>query len=112
MHGRMGVEAQPVSGARIMRQMYSLPLGVKRIAGILEGVMSDIGKETDLALLHDFADYVPNSSICGFGWNATHPLKTAMRYFADHFAIHLKGDCPTRTCVPLRWHRFAPKGVL
>ena len=58
-------------------------------------------------LLSEFADYVPDGSLCGFGWNATNPLKTAMRYYADDFQKHLRGECPTGTCVPVRTHRFA-----
>ena len=86
--------------------------GVKRITGTLEGIISDVGSEKDLALLTEFGDYVATASLCGFGWNATHPLKTAMQYYPDDFAQHLKGECPTGTCVPVRSHRFATKGVL
>jgi NADH-quinone oxidoreductase subunit F len=86
--------------------------GTKRVAGALEGIMSDIGTAGDIDLLNEFADYIPASSICGFGWNATHPLRTALRYFADDFQQHLAGECPTGTCIPVRSHRFATKGVL
>jgi NADH:ubiquinone oxidoreductase subunit F (NADH-binding) len=86
--------------------------GTKRIAGTLAGIMSDIGVSGDLDLLNEFADYVPDGSLCGFGWNATHPLKTALRYYPDDFQQHLQGKCPTGACVPVRSHRFATKGVL
>ncbi len=86
--------------------------GTKRIAGTLETIMSGIGVAGDLDLLNEFADYVPDGSLCGFGWNATHPLKTALRYYPDDFQKHLQGECPTGTCVPVRSHRFATKGVL
>ncbi|MBA3825124.1 MAG: hypothetical protein H0X24_14660 [Ktedonobacterales bacterium] len=86
--------------------------GTKRIEGMLAGIMSDVGTSGDLDLLNEFADYVPDGSLCGFGWNATNPLKTAMRYYADDFQKHLRGECPTGTCVPVRTHRFAKKGVL
>lgn len=86
--------------------------GTKRIAGTLAGIVSDIGMAGDLDLLNEFADYVPDGSLCGFGWNATHPLRTALRYFPDDFTQHLQGTCPTGTCIPVRSHRFATKGVL
>jgi NADH:ubiquinone oxidoreductase subunit F (NADH-binding) len=86
--------------------------GTKRIAGTLAGIMSNVGIAGDLDLLNEFADYVPDGSLCGFGWNATHPLKTALRYYPDDFQKHLQGECPTGTCVPVRSHRFAKKGVL
>jgi NADH:ubiquinone oxidoreductase subunit F (NADH-binding) len=86
--------------------------GTKRIAGTLAGIISDVGQESDLALLGDLAEYIPTASLCGFGWHATRPLKTAQKYFADDFAAHLKGECPTGTCIPVRSHRFTTKGVL
>jgi NADH:ubiquinone oxidoreductase subunit F (NADH-binding) len=86
--------------------------GVKRIEGTLEGIMSDVGVSTDLDLLAEFADYVPAGSLCGFGWHATNPLKTALKYFAEDFQQHLQGTCPTGTCVPLRSHRFNKNKVL
>jgi NADH:ubiquinone oxidoreductase subunit F (NADH-binding) len=88
-------------------------LGVKRIAGILEGMVSDLGINSDLAVLDEFAEYVPNGSLCGFGIQATNPLKTARRYWPDHFTMHIEElQCPTGTCVPVRAHRFVTKHVL
>jgi NADH-quinone oxidoreductase subunit F len=88
-------------------------LGVKRIAGLLEGIISDIGVSSDLALLDEFAGYVPNGSLCGFGVQAPNPLKTAKRYWPDHFQMHIEEQqCPGGTCVPVRSHRFVTKHVL
>ena len=88
-------------------------VGVKRITGILEGIVSDMGVNGDLAVLDEFADYVPNGSLCGFGVQATNPLKTAKRYWPDHFQQHIESlQCPTGTCLPVRSHRFVTKHVL
>ena len=87
-------------------------VGVKRIAGTLEGIASGIGTQGDLDLIEEFAHYVPDGSLCGFGVNAVHPVVTAMKYFADDFASHLNGTCPTGTCLPVRAHRYATKHVL
>jgi NADH-quinone oxidoreductase subunit F len=87
-------------------------VGVKRIAGTLEGIASSLGTQDDLALLDEFAHYVPDGSLCGFGVNAVHPLVTAMKYFPDDFAAHLEGRCPTGTCLPVRAHRYVTKHVL
>ncbi len=88
-------------------------LGVKRIAGILEGIVSDLGVNGDLAVLDEFAEYVPNGSLCGFGVQAPNPLKSAKRYWPDHFTMHIEElQCPTGTCVPVRAHRFVTKHVL
>ncbi len=88
-------------------------LGVKRIEGILEGIISDLGVSGDLAVLDEFARYVPDGSLCGFGVQAPNPLKTARRYWPDHFQMHIEEQqCPTGTCVPVRAHRFVTKHVL
>jgi NADH-quinone oxidoreductase subunit F len=88
-------------------------LGVKRIAGLLEGIVSDLGEKGDLDVLDEFARYVPNGSLCGFGVQAPNPLKTAKRYWPEHFQTHIEDQqCPTGTCLPVRAHRFVTKHVL
>jgi NADH:ubiquinone oxidoreductase subunit F (NADH-binding) len=88
-------------------------IGVKRITGMLEGIVSDLGVGGDLDVLEEFAAYVPNGSLCGFGVQATNPLKTAKRYWPEHFIMHIQEQqCPTGTCLPLRAHRFVTKHVL
>lgn len=88
-------------------------LGVKRIEGILEGIVSDLGINSDLDLLDEFATYVPNGSLCGFGVHAPNPLKTAKRYWPGDFRMHIEEQqCPTGTCAPVRAHRFVTKHVL
>lgn len=87
-------------------------IGVKRMAGTLESIVSGIGSRDDLTLLEEFGHYIPDGSLCGFGVNAVHPYLTAMKYFPDDFAAHLEGRCPTGTCEPVRAHRFVTKHVL
>jgi NADH-quinone oxidoreductase subunit F len=88
-------------------------LGMKRITGILEGIVSDLGVSGDLDVLEEFAAYVPNGSLCGFGVHAPNPLKTARRYWSKHFVMHIQEQqCPTGNCLPVRSHRFVTKHVL
>jgi len=88
-------------------------LGMKRITGILEGIVSDLGKKPDLDMLDEFARYVPAGSLCGFGVHATRALQTAKRYWPGHFAAHIEEQtCPTGACVPVRAHRFTTRHVL
>lgn len=88
-------------------------VGMKRITGMIEGIVSDLGVAKDLDMLDEFAEYVPNGSLCGFGIQATNALKTAKRYWPDHFQMHVaEQTCPTGTCIPLRSHRFVTKHVL
>jgi len=86
---------------------------MKRITGILEGVISDLGVKSDLDMLDEFADYIPDGSLCGFGIHAPNALKTAKRYWPDHFSKHVEEmECPTGSCIPVRSHRFVTKHVL
>lgn len=88
-------------------------VGVKRVTGLLQGVMSDLGVMGDLDVLEEFSKYIPNGSICGFGVNAPNPLKTARRYWPEHFIMHIQEQqCPTGTCLPVRSHRYVTKHVL
>ncbi len=88
-------------------------IGMKRITGILEGIISDIGVNNDAAMLDELSEYVPDGSLCGFGVEATNALKTARRYWPDHFQKHIQDqECPTGSCIPLRSHRFVTKHVL
>ena len=88
-------------------------IGMKRITGVLEGIISDIGVSNDADLLDELAEYVPDGSLCGFGIEATNALKTARRYWPDHFQKHIQEqECPTGTCIAMRSHRFVTKHVL
>ena len=88
-------------------------VGLKRVTGIIEGIISDLGTTSDLDMLDEFATYIPNGSLCGFGIQAPNALKTAMRYWPEHFRTHVEDQqCPTGSCVPIRAHRFVTKHVL
>ncbi|MBA2677173.1 MAG: NADH-quinone oxidoreductase subunit F [Ktedonobacteraceae bacterium] len=90
-------------------------LGMKRITGILEGIVSELGVKGDLDVLDEFAAYVPSGSLCGFGVQAPNPLKTAKRYWPDHFTSLVDGEplpAGIRVPLPVRSHRFVTKHVL
>src|SRR5436305_7399209 len=88
-------------------------LGMKRVTGILEGIISDLGVTSDLDMLDEFSRYIPDGSLCGFVIQAPNALKTARRYWPDHFRAHVEDQqCPTGSCVPMRAHRFVTKNVL
>ena len=88
-------------------------VGLKRVTGILESIISDLGVMSDLDMLGEFSRYIPDGSLCGFGIHAPNALKTAMRYWPDHFSAHVEDQqCPTGSCLPMRAHRFVTKHVL
>ena len=82
-------------------------IGTARVQGILEGVQSQLGRETDTAWLGELGDHMEKFSLCGFGITAPSILKTTMREFADDYRAHIEERrCPTRTCTPLRARRY------
>ncbi|HXZ05633.1 MAG TPA: NADH-ubiquinone oxidoreductase-F iron-sulfur binding region domain-containing protein, partial [Ktedonobacteraceae bacterium] len=88
-------------------------VGLKRVTGILEGIISDLGVSSDIDMLDEFSRYIPDGSLCGFGIHAPNALRTAMRYWPDHFRAHVDDQqCLTGSCVPMRAHRFVTKHVL
>jgi NADH:ubiquinone oxidoreductase subunit F (NADH-binding) len=88
-------------------------VGLKRVTGVLESIISDLGVMSDLDMLGEFSKYIPDGSLCGFGIHAPNALKTAMRYWPDHFSAHVEDQqCPTGSCLPMRAHRFVTKHVL
>lgn len=88
-------------------------VGVKRITGILEGIISDLGVNGDIDVLDEFTGYISNGSLCGFGVHAPNALRTARRYWPEHFTLHVQEQqCPTGSCIPVRAHRFVTKHVL
>jgi NADH-quinone oxidoreductase subunit F len=88
-------------------------IGMKRVTGILEGIISDLGVKSDVDMLDEFAHYIPDGSLCAFGVHAPNAYKTAKRYWPDHFSMHVEElQCPTGTCIPVRAHRFVTKHVL
>jgi NADH-quinone oxidoreductase subunit F len=57
--------------------------GNKRIADILDGILSGKGSRTDIEKLGKLADYVSRNSLCGLGQAAPMPVLSALRNFRD-----------------------------
>lgn len=82
-------------------------VGTARITGILEGVQSQLGRETDTAWLGELGDHMEQFSLCGFGITAPAILRTTMREFAEDYRAHISGGtCPTGTCTRVRSRRY------
>ena len=88
-------------------------LGTKRMAGLLEGIASGLGRAEDLALLEELSVTVSDGSLCGFGITAPNPLLTSLRYFREDYMAHIEeGRCPAGRCQPLRSRRYEKREVL
>jgi NADH-quinone oxidoreductase subunit F len=49
-------------------------------------------------MLRELVRTMRNTSLCGFGRDATRPISTAMEEFEPEFNAHANGHCPTGTC--------------
>jgi NADH:ubiquinone oxidoreductase subunit F (NADH-binding) len=82
-------------------------VGTKRVQGILEGVSSSLGRDTDLPWLGELGDHMEQFSLCGFGITAPSILRTTMREFPEDYRSHISDlKCPTGTCTTLRSRRY------
>jgi NADH-quinone oxidoreductase subunit F len=82
-------------------------VGTARVQGILEGLQSQLGRDTDTAWLAELGDHMEKFSLCGFGITAPSILKTTMSEFAADYRSHIQDHkCPTGTCMPIRARRY------
>ncbi len=88
-------------------------LGTKRMATILEGIISSIGKPEDIDLISELGQNVRDASLCEFGAGAPNIVTTTLQYFGDDYRQHLEqGKCPTAQCQPTRRYRYQRRAVL
>jgi NADH-quinone oxidoreductase subunit F len=82
-------------------------VGTKRVQGILEGVSSSLGRDTDLPWLTELGDHMEQFSLCGFGITAPSIIRTTLREFPEDYRSHISDlKCPTGTCTTLRARRY------
>jgi len=82
-------------------------VGTKRVQGILDGVASSLGRDSDLPWLTELGDHMERFSLCGFGITAPSIIRTTMREFPDDYRAHISEQkCPTGTCTTLRARRY------
>ncbi|HKY51771.1 MAG TPA: NADH-ubiquinone oxidoreductase-F iron-sulfur binding region domain-containing protein [Candidatus Limnocylindria bacterium] len=82
-------------------------VGTRRVQGILDGVASSLGRDSDLPWLTELGDHMELFSLCGFGITAPSILRTTMREFPDDYRMHItERRCPTGTCTTLRARRY------
>jgi NADH:ubiquinone oxidoreductase subunit F (NADH-binding) len=82
-------------------------VGTARVQAILEGVQSQLGRDSDVAWLGELGDHMEKFSLCGFGITAPQVLRTTMSEFATDYQAHIKDHtCPTGTCAPVKARRY------
>ena len=59
--------------------------GTKRILDLLRKIKEGKGKMEDIETLHDLAEHIHETSLCGLGQTATNHVLTALEYFRKEF---------------------------
>ncbi len=76
--------------------------GLVQILGILENISRGKGESGDIELLEELGNYVADSSLCGLGKSAAHPLLSTIRYFRDEYVDHIENrHCSAGVCKEL-----------
>jgi NADH-quinone oxidoreductase subunit F len=76
--------------------------GIKAMLAILTRVCEGRGSLDDLARLHELADAVKLSSLCGLGKTAPNPVLSSLHHFRDEYIAHVvKRRCPAGVCKAL-----------
>lgn len=77
-------------------------IGTKRLLEILTRITEGEGKKGDIELLHDLAEDVRDSSLCGLGMSAPNPVLSTIKYFRHEYEAHIfQKKCPAKVCSAL-----------
>ena len=74
-------------------------IGTKRLLEILTRITEGDGRQGDIELLHDLAEDVRDSSLCGLGMSAPNPVLSTIKYFRHEYEAHIhRKKCPAKVC--------------
>ena len=77
-------------------------LGTKRMLETLERICAGDGREGDIELLEELAEYVSEGTLCALGGTAPNPVLTTLRYFRSEYEAHINEKCcPAGRCKAL-----------
>ena len=77
-------------------------MGTKHMVYVLDRITQGEGKDGDIKLLHNLAENVKLSSLCGLGQTAPNPVLTTLKYFQREYEAHIKEKrCPALVCKNL-----------
>ena len=76
--------------------------GLFQMHSILTRISAGSGREGDIDLLQQLADYIKDSSLCQLGGTAPNPVLSTLRYFRDEYEAHIQQHrCPAGVCNAL-----------
>ena len=76
--------------------------GTRQMLHILDNITSGSGKEGDLQLLEELAEFMEAASLCALGQSAPFPVASTLKYFRDEYEEHIKEKrCRAGVCTAL-----------
>lgn len=73
-------------------------IGNQKLGELLDKITAGKGTADDLKQIESLSQMIIDGSLCGLGQSSPNPVLSAMRYFPDEFAAHLRGECPAGVC--------------
>ncbi len=69
---------------------------------ILNNITSGQGKEGDLEILEELAEFMQAASLCALGQSAPNPVTSTLKYFRDEYEEHIRNkQCRAGICSAL-----------
>ncbi|MBQ9408137.1 MAG: 4Fe-4S binding protein, partial [Clostridia bacterium] len=84
--------------------------GTKRMLEILDRIVSGKGSKEDLDLLHELAEVIKDTALCGLGQSAPNPVLSTMKHFYNEYLAHVEEKrCPAGVCRELLGYEITDK---
>jgi len=76
--------------------------GLRQMLKILDRITAGEGREGDIELLEELADFMEMASLCALGRSAPNPVRSTIRYFRAEYEAHIREKrCPAGACAAL-----------
>lgn len=76
--------------------------GTRQMLNILNNIAAGEGKEGDLDLLEELAEFMESASLCALGQSAPFPVVSTLKYFRQEYEEHIRNKrCQSSVCSAL-----------
>ncbi len=76
--------------------------GTRQMLGILDNIAAGKGREGDLEILEELAEFMQVASLCALGQSAPNPVVSTLKYFREEYEEHIRhGRCRAGVCTAL-----------
>ncbi|MBN2337301.1 MAG: 4Fe-4S binding protein [Acidobacteria bacterium] len=76
--------------------------GTRQMLHILDNIASGKGREGDLEILEELAEFMRAASLCALGQSAPNPVVSTLKYFREEYEEHIRhGRCRAGVCTAL-----------